>query len=169
MVQVPLLWHRHEVTLQSAMRPPEVRERLAKSLPRFAVPSGIAIPRFGLSTSRYYLGSLQEKEFVLHGPFGRKGFALSVHGTIHSQDDGTIIHLTVRPAGATLGLILIYASGVIASALFALLEHLVVFPLVLFLVFSLLGVGFFAIACRSAVRSLNELLQCLESLWNARR
>lgn len=106
---------------------------------------------------------------MLHGPFGRKGFTLSVHGTIHSHDKGTIIRLTVRPVGATLGLILICASGVIASALFAVLERLVMFPLLLLLVFSLLGVAFSAIACLTAVRSLNELLQCLESVWNARR
>ena len=59
--------------------------------------------------------------------------------------------------------------GLVAGGIFAALDRVVLLPLVLLIVFSIFGVVYYAIARLSAVYRLNELLECLEDLLNARR
>ena len=173
--RVPMLWLKHDITLESSLTLREVRERLTEILPRFAVRSGAAIPRFGFSLSRYYLGALSEERLTLSGPYGsgqrgtRMGPALSVQGVIAEDDGGVLIHITVSPGSAIFGLFMLCMIGLVAGGMFAALDRVVLLPLVLLIVFSIFGVVYYAIARLSAVYRLNELLECLEDLLNARR
>ena len=104
----------------------------------------------------------------LLGPTDHRNSELA-GGTITSEGEGALIHLIVCPVMAIFGLFALCASGVVAGGLFAVLDHVIVFPLGLVVGFSLSGVVVYAVGRWNAVNRLNEILGNLEDLLSARR
>jgi len=157
------------LTLASDLTPEAAWARLAEVLPRFEVRTGRPIPRVGFSLSRYYGGSIREGSFRLSGPYrlGTRIAALDVKGSIEGTQNGSLIHLTVYPAAAIAPCFLICLCGIITGGLVAILDRIVVWPLVVVAGSGVLGAMFYAFGLLRAQTALAPLVNCLQGLFTA--
>ena len=164
-------WLKATLTLASPLAPEDACERLAGVLPRFAIRTGCPIPRFGFSLSQYYGGWIREGSFRLSGPYGvgRKWPTFQVNGSIEGSRHGSLIHLTVYPGGAILPCFLISTCGIITGGLLAILDRIVVLPLVIAAVSGVVGAMFYALGLLGARTALDLLVNCLQQLFAAQR
>ncbi len=165
-------WLHAKVTLASRLTPEAVCERLDGVLPRFAIPSGEAIPRFGISPLKYFLGTMEERTFRLFGPHGfasgsRGVGSLDVRGSIEASRDGSLIHLTVQPAMAIFRCLLSCAIGIVVGGIFAVLDRVIVVPLVIMTPFGVLGAMIYVIGLLRARADLGRLVDCLQKMFAA--
>ena len=94
---------------------------------------------------------------------------LDVAGSIEESPDGSLIHISARPIMALLSCSRWCAIGVIVGGLFAILDRVVVLPLVMMAVCALPGILMYVVGVLRARTDLCRLTGCLQTMLTARR
>lgn len=160
------------VTLDSPLSCDEVWRRFETTLPRFAVPPDV--PSVLGPRPRWYIGSIHDGFFSLHGPrIGRRGgLGLFVRGTIAPRGLGSSIRLSVYSPGSimiaaicgTAGLFGLYVSlSAIVNSPFNYLSLVVLF--VFIAPPAVVGIVFTLVARSALQRQLTFLLDYLQRLF----